>query len=61
MKLKALTSFAGILTMANGEVLECKDKAVVNDLLRAGYVEEVIEEKKPKKGAGTRESKRDNK
>lgn len=61
MKIKALTSFAGTLTMANGEIVECSNKVLVNDLLRAGYVEEVTEEKKPKKGAGTRESKRDNK
>ena len=39
MKLKALKSFAGKVSMYAGEVREIKDQAIVNDLLRAGYAE----------------------
>lgn len=39
MKIKALTSFCGSLCMAKGEIRECSDKAVLADLLAAGYVE----------------------
>ena len=44
--LKALTSFSGIVSMYEGETRDIDDAAVVADLLRAGYVEEV----KPTKG-----------
>jgi hypothetical protein len=46
MKVKALVSFSGLVSMAQGETKEIKDKNVVKDLLNAGYVEEV----KSKKG-----------
>lgn len=46
MLLKALTSFSGIVSMCEGETREIDDAAIVADLLRAGYVEEV----KPQKG-----------
>ena len=39
--LKALTSFSGIVSMCEGDTREIDDAAVVADLLRAGYVEEV--------------------
>lgn len=38
MKIKAIISFCGALTMAAGDVRECSDDAVVSDLLQAGYV-----------------------
>lgn len=41
MIIKALTSFSGKLTMAKDEVMEYGDKAVLRDLLQAGYIEEV--------------------
>jgi hypothetical protein len=41
MKVKALVSFAGTVTMGKGEVKEIKNKVLINDLLIAGYVEEV--------------------
>ena len=41
-KVKALTSFAGIISMSAGEVAEIADNAVLKDLLSAGYVEELI-------------------
>lgn len=46
MKLKALTSFAGKITMYAGEVREVLDEAIAKDLLRAGYAEEVGVSKK---------------
>lgn len=51
MKIRAKISFCGVLSMGLGEVRECNDKAVLDDLLRAGYVEEVKDapaEEKPK-------------
>lgn len=41
MKVKALVSFSGIVTMTKGEVAEIKDKVVYEDLLNAKYVVEV--------------------
>ena len=46
MKIKALVSFAGAFSMYQGEVKECSDKATLKDLLKAGYIEEVKEDKK---------------
>lgn len=48
MQVKALVSFAGKVTMSKGEVGEISDLSIANDLLKAGYIEEV---KKPKKEA----------
>lgn len=48
MKVKALLSFAGVVTMGANEVKEIKNKEVYEDLLRAGYVEEVKSSKKVK-------------
>lgn len=36
---KALVSFTGQVAMAKGQVRELSDKAVIDDLLRAGYIE----------------------
>lgn len=41
MKVKALVSFAGAFSMYKGEVKECNDKFILQDLLKAGYVEKV--------------------
>lgn len=49
MLYKALTSFGGAISMAEDEVREITDKAIVEDLLKAGYIEEVKTEKKPAK------------
>lgn len=57
MKIKALISFSGALTMAKGEVREYGNKEVISDLVRAGYVEEVKET--PKRSVKN-EGKRDN-
>lgn len=49
MKVKALINFAGIITMKKGDEIEINDKAIYEDLLQAGYVEEVKPSKKVKK------------
>ncbi|PGT89209.1 hypothetical protein [Bacillus sp. AFS040349] len=41
MKVKALVSFAGIVTMGKNEVREIKDNDVRESLIRVGYVEEI--------------------
>jgi hypothetical protein len=38
---KAIVGFSGLITMKKGEIKEIKDKALVKDLLKAGYIEEV--------------------
>lgn len=38
---KALKGFAGLISMKKGDVKEIKDEALVNDLLKAGYIEPV--------------------
>ncbi len=59
MKVKALVSFVGAFSMYKGEIKECSDKAILQDLLQAKYVEEVKE--KPKKDVKSSEGKRNNK
>jgi hypothetical protein len=45
---RAIIGFSGLINMKKGEVKEIKDKALVKDLLKAGYIEEVkpVKEKK---------------
>ena len=45
MKYKAIKGFSGIVSMRKGEVKEINDKYIVDDLLKAGYIEAV---EKPK-------------
>ncbi len=49
MKYKAVVSLCGKISMAYGEIKEIKDKEIAKDLLKAGYIVEVPEEKKAKK------------
>lgn len=46
MKVKALISFSGLESMRMGEIKEILDESILNDLLKANYIEEVKEEKK---------------
>ena len=46
MKVKALVSFAGAFSMYKGEEKECNDKVILQDLLKAGYIEDVKVNKK---------------
>lgn len=43
---KALKSFSGRISMRKGEVKAITDKAVIADLTKAGYIEEVKPQKK---------------
>ena len=38
---KALICFSGLISMTKGQVREIKDKEIIKDLLKAGYIEEV--------------------
>jgi hypothetical protein len=55
MLVRAKVSFAGTFSMYKSEVKECNDNVVLQDLIQAGYVEEVAE--KATKG-GKNEGKR---
>jgi hypothetical protein len=48
MRYKALISFSGIISMAEGEVREISDKALIDDLTKAGYIKEVKADNKAK-------------
>ena len=63
MRVRALKSFCGAVTMRRGQEMELADPSVLADLLRAGYVEILHAEdalpdaeqestKKPKKKGG---------
>lgn len=45
MKVKALTNFVGTFSMHEGEIKECSNKVILQDLLNCGYVEKVKIEK----------------
>lgn len=45
---KALVGFSGLINMRKDEVREIKDKEIIKDLLKAGYIEEVKSTKKDK-------------
>ena len=46
---RALINFSGSISMVEGEVRDITDPATIKDLVRAGYIEEIKEEKKKKK------------
>lgn len=54
---KALKSFSGIISMAEGEVKDISDPFVIKDLVKAGYIEEVkpAESKAKKKKTAKKE------
>ena len=49
-KVKAKVSFAGIITMVAGDIREITDDAILDDLKSAGYIEEITQTPKKKKG-----------
>lgn len=49
MRYKAVVSFSGTISMAEGEIAEIADKAVSDDLLNAGYIVEAEEQKNESK------------
>ena len=54
MKIEALTSFCGALSMAKGEVREYSNENVLSDLLSSGYVREVVKDAGQKKSTPKR-------
>ena len=48
MKVRALVSFCGLVSMRKGEVKEIRDKTIATDLLRVGYVEQIEKQKEKK-------------
>ena len=50
---KALKTFGGVVSMAEGEVKDISDSTVVKDLVKAGYIEEV----KPAEGKAKKTAK----
>ena len=46
MKYEALISFCGVISMYEGEVREISDKALIKDLIKAGYIKEIKSEVK---------------
>lgn len=55
MLVRAKVSFAGAFSMYKGEVKECSDEAVLQDLLHAGYVEKVVPGRSVKNSEGKRD------
>lgn len=55
MKVKALKSFSGVISMYAGETRDIRTQAILDDLAAAGYIEPVTQ----RRGAKN-ESKRDN-
>ena len=48
MMYKALVSFCGAVSASQNSIIEISDAEIANDLLNAGYIEEVKETKKGK-------------
>ena len=45
---RAKVGFSGLINMRKGEARDIKDKNLIQDLLKANYIE-LVEEEKPKK------------
>ena len=55
---RALVSFSGLISMAEGEIRDIGDDAIAKDLLNAEYIEEVTpDDPKPKKKSAKRKKK----
>ncbi|MBQ8195407.1 MAG: hypothetical protein IJZ47_08575 [Oscillospiraceae bacterium] len=54
MKVKATVSFSGTVTMAKGDAKDIKEGPVLNDLLKAGYVEKIEDNTDKKSAAKTK-------
>lgn len=48
MLYRALVSFAGAVSMVEGEAREILEPSLVSDLMKAGYIEPIAEEDKGK-------------
>ncbi len=58
MLVKAKISFTGAITMIAGELKEVKEGAVLDDLLKCGYVESAEKKQPTKKAVSGNENKR---
>ena len=47
-----LKSFSGKVSGSKGHVIELKDKAIISDLLKAGYIEEYSEKNRSQAECG---------
>ena len=56
MKVRALRSFGGAMNMSRGQEADIKDMFIVDDLLKAGYVE-AIENGEPDQNEPEKEEK----
>lgn len=56
MLYKATISFAGKISMTQGEIRDISDSPVVKDLIKAGYIE-AVEKKTAKKKTAKKEDK----
>lgn len=56
MSYRALKSFTGVIHARRGELKEIEDEALVNELLRLGYIES-LETKPEKKGKSSKATK----
>lgn len=54
MKVKALKTFSGAISMHEGEVREVKDNYILNDLTKAGYIEPDVPKRSMKNNEGKR-------
>lgn len=52
-KYRVLVSYGGQVSATAGEVIDYKNKSIINDLLKAGYIEEAKEAKAGAKPAET--------
>lgn len=51
---RALKSFSGKISVAEGERIQLFDEKIINDLLQAGYIAKIEETKKETKGKKTK-------
>lgn len=50
-KYRVLVSYGGQVSATAGEVIDYKNKSIINDLLKAGYIEEAKAGKAPAKAS----------
>lgn len=58
MKIKAVTNFAGAVSMHEGETRTCEKTAVIQELIQAGYVEVLEPDPGEKKETAQKASKK---
>lgn len=56
-RFRVLVSFSGMITGAKGQCIDITDEAIIKDLVRAGYIEELDEAPAPSPAKRTRKKK----